>query len=492
MNQPTSTAKLLHLVQNRVHIQFRFCRIFIKKDITMTNRVLIKSPMQTSIYKQARITRDPRFDGVFFIAVKTTHIFCRSICPANLPHEKNVEYFQHAQQAMNQGYRPCLRCRPDSAPQSYAWKGVETTVNRAMRLLREHNDLTIKDITLKLGISDRYLRQLFAKYLGLSPKQYQVFNKVLFAKKLIHETAMNIENVAHASGFASSRRLQHNFKQITGLTPLQIRKNKVNQNQNLILKLHFRPPFNWHYIQNFLLKRAIDGLETVTADSYSRTFSIDGLKGWFTANYQQGENYLTLEINLPKIEHLSILLSNIERIFDLNADILQIQQQLIKSGIPKDKLIDGIRLPGVWDTFEAGCRAILGQQISVKAAISLLSLLTQTLGDKIADRYYFPTPQAISKSNLEFLKIPKSRKQCLQDFCEYYVTYPNHSPDAWIQIKGIGPWTISYAKMRGMSEPNIWPETDLIIKKQLDRYKIDSTLSSPWRSYLTFQLWSMA
>lgn len=492
MNQPTSTAKLLHLVQNRIHIQFRFCRILNKKIIRIAIQVLIKSPMQTSIYQQARITRDPRFDGVFFIAVKTTHIFCRSICPANLPHEKNVEYFQHAQQAMSKGYRPCLRCRPDSAPQSYAWKGVETTVNRAMRLLREHNDLNIKDITLKLGISDRYLRQLFEKYLGLSPKQYQVFNKILFAKKLLHETAMNIENVAHASGFASSRRLQHNFKQITGLTPLQVRKNKVNHNQNLVLKLHFRPPFNWHYIQDFLLKRAISGLESVTADSYARTFIIDGHKGWFVANYKQGENYLTLEINLPKIEHLSILLSNIERIFDLNADILQIQKQLIKSGIPKDNLIDGIRLVGVWDTFEAGCRAILGQQISVKAAISLLSLLTQTLGVKIAERYYFPTPQAIANSSLEFLKIPNSRKQTLRDFCEYYSTYPEHSPDKWINIKGIGPWTIAYAKMRGLSEPDIWLDTDLIIKKQLATNNIDPTQSSPWRSYLTFQLWSMA
>ncbi|MEP0354301.1 AlkA N-terminal domain-containing protein [Paraglaciecola sp.] len=448
--------------------------------------------MQTSIYQQARITRDPRFDGVFFIAVKTTHIFCRPICPANLPHEKNVEYFQHAQQAMSQGYRPCLRCRPDSAPQSYAWKGVETTVHRAMKLLREHHDLTINDITLKLGISDRYLRQLFEKHLGLTPKQYQIFNRILFSKKLLHETAMDIETVAHASGFASSRRLQHNFKKITGLSPLQVRKKKINQNQYLSLKLHFRPPFNWHYIQAFLQKRAISGVEIVETNCYSRTFSIEGCKGWFAATYQPGKNYLLLEINLTKIEHLSLLLSNIERVFDLNADILQIQKQLIKSGIPKNRITDGIRLPGVWDTFEAGLRGILGQQISVKGAISLLSLLTQTLGEKVADKYYFPTPQAIIDSNLEFLKIPMSRKQTIRDFCEYYSCHPNHSPDEWIKIKGIGPWTIAYAKMRGLSEPNIWLQTDLIIKKQLDKYKIDSALSSPWRSYLTFQLWNMA
>jgi methylphosphotriester-DNA--protein-cysteine methyltransferase len=163
-------------------------------------------------YQQARVTRDPRFDGTFFVAVKTTNIFCRSICPANTALEKNVEYFHLAQQAMSAGYRPCLRCRPDSAPHSFAWQGVHTTVQRGIRLLSQYKELSITEIATKLGITDRYFRQLFQQHLGLSPKQYQLFDKVLFAKQLLHQSNLTIEHIAHASGFTSARRLQHNLK----------------------------------------------------------------------------------------------------------------------------------------------------------------------------------------------------------------------------------------------------------------------------------------
>ncbi|WP_293745556.1 AlkA N-terminal domain-containing protein [uncultured Paraglaciecola sp.] len=442
-------------------------------------------------YQQARLTRDPRFDGTFFIAVKTTKIFCRSICPANPPLEKNVEYFQLAQQAMTAGYRPCLRCRPDSAPQSYAWQGVNTTVQRAMRLLRQYRELSIEEIAEKLGITTRYFRKLFQQHLGLSPKQYQLFDKVLFAKQLLHQSDLPIEHIAHASGFASARRLQHNFKKVTGLTPQQIKQGTRNQNQLICLTLSFRPPFNWQHMQAFLALRAIQGVESVTENSYSRTFIIGLDKGWFRISPIPDKHYLQVEIRLTNIENLTTVLNNIERVFDLSADTASIQAQLIKSGIPKDNMLKGLRIPGVWDTFEAGCRAILGQQISVKAAINLLSLLTKELGETEGEKYYFPTAQAIINSDLSFLKIPNSRKQTLRLFAQHHIENTDSSLDDWLNIKGIGPWTIAYAKMRGLSSPDIWLNTDLIIKKQLEKFAVDAELASPWRSYLTFQLWSM-
>lgn len=443
-------------------------------------------------YQQARLTRDPRFDGSFFTAVKTTNIFCRSICPANAPLEKNVEYFQLAQQAMVAGYRPCLRCRPDSAPHSYAWKGVNTTVQRAMRLLRQHREHNIEEIADKLGITTRYFRQLFQQHLGLSPKQYQLFDKVLFAKKLLHQSNLPIEHVAHASGFASARRLQDNFKKVTGLTPQQIRQGKSNQGQLISLTLAFRPPFNWQHIQNFLAIRAIQGVENVTENDYSRNFVEGEDKGWFRVSVVPDKHYLKVEIRLTNIEKLATVLSNIERVFDLSADTATIQTQLTKSGVPEERLINGLRIPGVWDTFEAGCRAILGQQISVKAAINLLSLLTKELGVTEGDAYFFPTAQSIVKSDLAFLRIPHSRKQTLLLFAQHHIDCAGPSLDDWLNLKGIGPWTIAYAKMRGLSSPDIWLSTDLIIKKQMEKMKIDAELARPWRSYLTFQLWSMA
>ena len=446
-------------------------------------------------YQQARLARDPRFDGTFFIAVKTTHIFCRPICPATAALEKNVEYFQLAQQAMLAGYRPCLRCRPDSAPHSYAWQGVNTTVHRAMRLLRQNRELNIQQIATKLGITARYFRQLFQQHLGLSPKQYQLFDKVLFAKQLLHESNLPIAHIAHASGFASARRLQHNFKKVTGFTPQQIKQSKNKQGELISLRLAFRPPFNWEYMQSFFALRVIQGVENITENCYSRSFITGTDKGWFSVSPVKNKHYLKVEISLPNIEKLTNVLTNIERIFDLNADTNTIQTQLLRCGVPKDTMVTGLRIPGVWDKFEAGCRAILGQQISVKAAIRLLSQLTQELGATEGDKVYFPTPEAIANSDLSFLKIPYSRKQTLRLLAHHNVHSSDSSEllvDDWLSIKGVGPWTIAYAKMRGQSSPDIWLNTDLIVKKQLAKLTIDAELARPWRSYLTLQLWSMA
>ena len=446
-------------------------------------------------YQQARLARDPRFDGTFFIAVKTTHIFCRPICPATAALEKNVEYFQLAQQAMLAGYRPCLRCRPDSAPHSYAWQGVNTTVHRAMRLLRQNRELNIQQIATKLGITARYFRQLFQQHLGLSPKQYQLFDKVLFAKQLLHESNLPIAHIAHATGFASARRLQHNFKKVTGFTPQQIKQSKNKQGELISLRLAFRPPFNWEYMQSFFALRVIQGVENITENCYSRSFITGTDKGWFSVSPVKNKHYLKVEISLPNIEKLTNVLTNIERIFDLNADTNTIQTQLLRCGVPKDTMVTGLRIPGVWDKFEAGCRAILGQQISVKAAIRLLSQLTKELGTTEGDKMYFPTPEAIANSELSFLNIPYSRKQTLRLLAHHNVHSSDSSEllvDDWLSIKGVGPWTIAYAKMRGQSSPDIWLNTDLIVKKQLAKLTIDAELARPWRSYLTLQLWSMA
>jgi AraC family transcriptional regulator of adaptative response / DNA-3-methyladenine glycosylase II len=390
------------------------------------------------------------------------------------------------------GYRPCLRCRPDSAPHSYAWQGENTTVQRAMGLLRQNKELNIQEIATKLGITARYFRQLFQQHLGLSPKQYQLFDKVLFAKKLLHESNLPIEHIAHASGFASARRLQHNFKKVTGLTPQQIKQSQHKQGELISLRLAFRPPFNWQHMQSFLALRVIQGVEDVTANCYSRTFVIGKDKGWFRVSAVQNKHYLKVEINLPNIENLTTILSNIERVFDLNADTNTIQTQLLRCGVPENTMVTGLRIPGVWDTFEAGCRAILGQQISVKATISLLSQLTKELGTTEGDNMYFPTSEAIANSDLSFLKIPQSRKQTLRLLAQHNVNSSDSSVDDWLNIKGIGPWTVAYAKMRGQSSPDIWLNTDLVVKKQLAKLKIDAELARPWRSYLTFQLWSMA
>ncbi|MGJ8681460.1 AlkA N-terminal domain-containing protein [Paraglaciecola sp.] len=445
-------------------------------------------------YRQARLSKDPRFDGKFFIAVKTTHIFCRPICPVNPPLEKNVEYFELAELAMLSGYRPCLRCRPDSAPDSFAWMGIQTTISRARKLLKIYPNLTINEISTKLGISPRYLRQLFQQELGMSPKQYQLFNKVLFAKQLLHQSQLPVEQVAQASGFSSSRRLQDQIKKVTGLTPIKIRTNKGQKqpSQTIKLKLAFRPPYNWQHIKDFLFLRAITSIEKITDNSYSRTFIINGDTGWFKMEYNQDVHCFDLELKLNKLCQLKPVLNNIQRVFDLNAEPNVIHSQLLTTGLHAKDLSLGLRLPGVWDTFEAGCRAILGQQISVKIAIGLLNKLCENLGSKCESQLYFPTPNAVASSDLKFLKIPMSRRQTLIAFANYMQSSNNLAVDELISIKGIGPWTVSYIKLRGESNPDVWLDSDLIVKQQLEKYQIAANNSQPWGSYLTLQLWNLA
>tara|TARA_R110002012_G_scaffold86496_1_gene214881 strand:- start:122 stop:1495 length:1374 start_codon:yes stop_codon:yes gene_type:complete len=451
-------------------------------------------------YQQARLTRDPRFDGRFFVAVKSTGIFCRPICPAKLPHEVNVEYFTLAQQAMLAGYRPCLRCRPDSAPQSHAWNGVDTTVNRALRILGENLHLSMTTIAEKLGISDRYLRQLFIQHIGLSPKQYQVYEQILFAKQLLQHTQLPIEHVADAAGFKDARRLQYNMQRVMRRTPKELRIKPSNLIQPIVIPLAYRPPYNWTHMRDFLARRAISGSEWVGENSYARNFTFGTSKGYFKAQHQPDKHCFLVTLAIDDLQQLKRCLSNIRRLLDVDADSATIDNRIELSGLSKQTITPGIRIPGIWNTFEAGCRAILGQQISVTAAINLVTKLVATLGEPVLDdqaplpelNRYFPTPDAVANSDLSFLGMPNSRRETLRRFAAFYAKHPDAPPDDWLSIKGIGPWTIAYANLRGLSQADIWLNSDLVIKKQLLLHNIDADKVSPWRSYLTFTLWSLA
>ncbi|KID58313.1 ADA regulatory protein [Pseudoalteromonas luteoviolacea] len=450
--------------------------------------------LDVEVCKKARYSRDPRFDGKFFIAVKTTGIYCRTTCPVHPPKEENVRYFSSAMSAAHAGFRPCLRCRPDSAPGSAPWKGVGTTLDRALSLIDQgalqHGSLP--QMASRLGVSDRYVRKLFRQHLGVSPKAYALYQQCLFAKRLLHQTQLPITEVALASGFESIRRFNDCFKSQLQLTPTQMRKQQGHTNSRITLTLYFRPPFNWQHMQQFLAKRLVDGLEWTTDDSYGRTFIWHGCKGQFTAKHVSKKHCFEVDIEIDDIKHLKPVVNNIRRILDLDADLSQIEEDL-KQALPNEfTLVTGLRLPGIWGLFEAGVRAILGQQVSVQAAKKLVSQLVQTLGEKNAEHAFFPTPHAMASSDLAFLKMPTARRQTLIRFAEHFSqNHVTDNADDWLPIKGIGPWTISYAKMRGQSDPDIFLASDLgVIKALQAQQKFDDSRLSPWRSYLTFQLWS--
>ncbi len=460
---------------------------------------------QEKIYHQAYQSRDARFDGKFFLAVKTTGIYCRPICPAKTPLKKNVLFFKYAYQAANAGFRPCLRCHPDSAPGSPAWNGIGTTLTRAKRLI-DNGALetgSVESLSTQLGISDRYLRQLFNKHLGISPKAYSLFKQCEFAKNLLHQTRLPITQIALASGFNSLRRFNDCFRKQFSLTPSVVRNAPENANKGIRLKLYFRPTYNWEHFHNFLDTRKIEGLEWLDKHEYGRTFywntsttnddisETSVCKGCFTAHYNGSKHCFEIDIEIDNLLLLKPVVNNIRRILDLDTDSETIEQCLASNGL--NRLEKGLRLPGTWSVFEAGIRAILGQQISVVAARNLVKTLVSELGEKQGERLFFPTPDAITKSSLAFLKMPGKRKETVKALARHFLTSDSpENPQTWLSIKGIGPWTIDYAKMRGLSDPDIYLGGDLGVKKALCQAGIrtDPDSAAPFRSYLTFQLWN--
>lgn len=440
----------------------------------------------------ARYARDARFDGMFFTAVKTTGIFCRPICPATPPKEENVEYFSHQAQALKAGYRPCLRCRPDSTPFSPAWKGVETTFLRAMQLIDNGalSSGSITDLAERLGISDRYLRTLFDNYIGVSPKQYSLYSQLMFAKQLLHNSSMSITDVGFASGFNSTRRFNDAFQKELKLSPSQIRRTKPNDSLSNHIQLTFHGPLDWKHLLDFYRRRMIEGIEEVGDDYYQRTVTVNGSKGWFKATLAK-KNRLDIEFELDDINQLRGLITHIRRMFDLDVDIAKVED-FFATIDPNLVARSGIRIPGVWSAWEAGVRAILGQQVSVTAAIGQLNLLVKELSES-DKKTYFPTPKQIAEADVSFLRMPGSRKETLKRFAEYMVDNQAEHPSKWIDLKGIGPWTIQYALLRGLSEPNHLLVGDLVVKKFIEhRPAINIESVSPWGSYATFHCWNQS
>lgn len=451
-------------------------------------------------FANVRKARDARFDGVFFVAVRTTGIYCRPICPANPPLEKNVDYYDSAILAAQAGFRPCLRCRPDSAPQSYAWIGTDTTFQRAIDLIHEGalQNGSMQKLANRLGISDRYLRELFQQKLGTSPKKYAIYQQCLFAKQLLHESTLSITDIAFASGFTSVRRFNEAMKELLGLAPRDIRKTDAPITGGITLKLYYRPPYAWSNLFGFLSSRVIDGLEWVDDSSYSRTIEFGGSRGYFTISAKPEKNFFELSIYLNDYRQLNPITQRVRSLFDVDAPIDRIDQQLQAQLNGAIDYQVGLRVPGIWNDFEAGIRAVLGQQISIGAAKALVTDFVRELGEPIsfADtpaQFLFPKPENVINHSLDFFRMPQSRKDTIRRLAIHFLESSNPSDiDAWIDIKGIGPWTINYVKMRAAKDPDIWLAGDAGLKNALKTLAHAPDIESmrPWRSYLTLQLWN--
>nr|WP_168710984.1 Ada metal-binding domain-containing protein [Ningiella ruwaisensis] len=447
--------------------------------------------------QKARLSRDPRFDGKFFILVKSTGIFCRPVCKVKAPLEKNVEYSPSAIDAMQRGYRPCLRCRPDAAPHSFAWKGVSTSVQRAVHLLTTCLQQDVSTIAARMGISSRYLHKLMQENLQIAPKRFRLLHQILLAKRLLQGSNMSVEQVAQGAGFSSARQLQTHIKKEMGLSCSQIRQAGKNEHPvttpETRLFLSYIGEYDWPLIRDFFAKRAVHQNERVLQSSIKKVFWIENTPIAVEMEYCADEKGFEISFDCKHLLHTQAIIDHANTMLDLSANSYVISDALLSAGLQAAEINSGIRIPGINDKFEAGVRAILGQQVSVAAAINKLNQFQDALTN---DSGAFVRPEQVLKSDLAFLKMPNARKEALKNFAQMMSEDPNANFEKWLDIKGIGPWTVNYVRLRANRETDVFLDSDLIIKQRIAAFEsagrnLDHKAAAPWRSYLTLSLWNL-
>lgn len=479
-----------------------------------------------AVCAQARLARDARFDGVFFTAVRTTGIYCRPVCPVPAANERNVHYVASAAQAEAEGYRPCLRCRPELSPADGSWRRGDHVVARALRLIDDGalDAGSVQELAERLHVGDRHLRRLFADSLGTTPQQVQATRRLLFAKRLLSETALPITDIAAASGFASLRRFNDAFAKAYGMPPSALRHadDALPAGDGLRLRLAFRPPFEFDATLAFLRQRALPGIERVEADAYMRVLapslaSHADAAAWLRVSACPTAAALQLELHGVAVHAIAPIVQRVRRMFDLDADPLVIAACLGNDArlAPLLQRHPGLRIPGGWDGFEVAVRAVLGQQVSVRAATTLAArLVTQhgvRLPHPVADDLHsvFPSPQQLATADLTTLGLPATRRASLHAIAaalargtlDFDAAAPlDHLVDRWMRLPGIGPWTAHYIALRGSSHPDAFPAGDLVLRKQagngtaLTERQLAARAEHwrPWRAYAAIQLWHAA
>ncbi len=470
------------------------------------------------VCSRARLSRDARFDGKFFIGVFGSGVYCRSICPAPTAKEKNVRYFASAAAAAEAGFRPCLRCRPECSPGTPAWLGTSNTVSRALRLIGESGleDGGVEVLAERLGVGSRHLRRLFLKHLGATPSAVAHTRRLHFAKKLIDETSLPMSHVALASGFGCVRRFNAAIRKTYHRTPTQIRRlahlrTTLPENQYLF-RLRFRPPYQWERMLAFLAARATPGVEEVEMGRYRRSISLNGNHGYFEVALDQNGGALAVHIQFDDSRALFLIIERIRQMFDVNADWQAIADRLRTDPALAGRVETepGLRVPGCWNGFELATRAILGQQITVKGATALAGRIARTFGRPFSATgsltHVFPTPEVLAEARLTSVGLTRARAETIRALaravCDGHISFEGITEcDAFLarlcEIPGIGQWTAQYVAMRALGEPDAFPSGDLGLLRALELGSVRelerrAEAWRPWRAYAAMYLWNIA
>jgi AraC family transcriptional regulator, regulatory protein of adaptative response / DNA-3-methyladenine glycosylase II len=470
-------------------------------------------------------SRDARFDGLIYVGITSTGIYCRPICPARTAKVEHCRFFSSAAAAQDAGFRPCLRCRPETAPDLASWRGTSNSVSRALALIAEGaldgEGNGVEKLAERLGLGERQLRRLFLQHLGASPISVAQTRRVLFAKQLIHETKMPMTEVAMASGFGSVRRFNETFLKLFQRPPSALRRKSSarHEEKDVTLRLRYRAPYDWENMLGFLRTRAIPGVEVVDGGRYLRTVEVDGTMGSIEVTHLPDRQSLAVSIRFPDVRLFPAIVARVRRLFDLGADIETIDDHL--SGDPVLAALvaqrPGLRAPGGWDGFEIAVRAVLGQQISVVAARGLAGKLVVLHGRAVPKAFLmhpdlsrvFPTAKRLASASSIGLAMPAARLMTLKAVAEAAAADPNlFRPFGDIEetvarlrtIRGIGEWTAQYIALRAIREMDAFPATDIGLLRSVASMDGEKTTATsllsraeawrPWRAYAAQHLWA--
>ena len=479
---------------------------------------------ENSLYSAFK-AKDARFDGKYVVGISSTKIYCRMICKAKLPKQENCTFYLTPAEAEKAGYRPCLLCRPELAP---GMAKIDSTANLAYwtaKMLEENcsDDINLEKIAKKLGYTDRHVRRAFAAEYSVSPIEYLQTYRLLLAKNLLTDTSLSVLDTAMAAGFGSVRRFNELFKKHYNLSPTGLRKRTKESNgkkSEITLLLGYRPPYDWEKLLMFFNARSINGVELVKNGEYMRVVQMVTAKGGkihglIRVGHKPEKNSLAVTISESLLPVLPQVLIRIRRLFDLYCDPYTVYETLSKmNDIQQGLCVLGTRVPGCFDVFEMSVRAILGQQITVKAASTLVTRIVQTYGTPIKTgidelTHVFPTAKnfldmgELIKDNLGKLGVTAARSNTIFELSKAVVNkeidFANIQPHEEIKkltsIKGIGSWTANYLAMRAMEWTDAFLETDVGVRNALPKYTPKEVLAlaeqwRPWRSYAVLNLWN--
>ncbi len=467
---------------------------------------------------RAFVSHDRRFDGRVFAGVVTTGVYCRPVCPVRPAKLENSRFFACAAAAEAAGFRPCRRCRPETAPGTPAWMGTSAVVARAHRLLCNGalDAAGVEELASRVGMGGRQLRRLFERHLGASPAEIARARRTHFARNLIDQTNLPMTEVALSAGFTSIRQFNHTVRATFGSSPTALRRRRraVPADGGLVLRLSYRPPLDWPAVLGFLAERATPGVEAVESAGYRRTIVVHGTAGWIEARPDPQAAQLLLRVQLPTYDALPHLVTRARRLFDLDADPLEVALRLRRDPLLRARIeaSPGLRVPGAWEPFELAVSAVLQQHAAGRRVTTLAGRLARAFGEPMqvaggALSHVFPRPEVLAAADVASIGLGRACSLTLRSLATAVASGTlvldssrglDDAVARLVAIPGLAESTAHYIAMRALSEPDAFPRTDLDLRggarayaKPLDAAALAARAERwrPWRAYAAMYLW---